>query len=264
MRKGRLGRGLEALLGESTETASYRTVPVDSLKPREDQPRLDASQDIEDLVESVKRHGLLQPIVVVEDGEGYRIVAGERRWLAAKKAGFREVPVVVGQWNARDVAVLSLVENLQRKDLDPVEEALYYRRLMKEFGFTQEEISHLVGKSRAHVANVMRVLKLPEEVCEALRDGRITLGHAKALMSLKDHSSILKVFDRIIKDRLSVRDTEELVKILRERERETTSQILHSRRYNLKLKVSYGKKRSKVVIIGKTEDIKRFLSELES
>ncbi len=264
MRKGRLGRGLEALLGDVDGGASlsYKVVSIESVRPRGGQPRLDAEQGIEELVESVKRHGVLQPIMVVRDGDGYLIVAGERRWLAAKKAGLKEVPVVVGNWDERDVAVLSIVENVQRKDLNPVEEALYYRRLSREFGLSQEEIASLTGKSRAHIANIMRVLRLPEEVCAALEKGVISLGHAKALLSIRDEGLLLDVFRKVVEEGLSVRDTEELVRSLRRRRSDTT--VFSLEKYGLRVKLVHGSKTSKLVISGDRERIEQLLSDLKS
>ncbi len=263
MRKGRLGRGLEALLGDGVvDRGSYRLVPVESLRPKEDQPRLNAEEGIEELVESVKRHGVLQPILVVEREGTYLIVAGERRWLAAKRAGLKEVPVVVGDWSDRDIAILAIVENVQRKDLNPIEEAVYYKRLSEEYGYTQEEMAALTGKSRAHIANIMRILKLPDEVISALKDGRITLGHAKALLSLEDESSILEAFREVVSKGLSVRQTEELVRSMRSRNRD--QRVFFLKPYNLKVKIIHGRKTSKAVIQGKREDLEKFLSSLES
>ncbi|BAT71674.1 chromosome partitioning protein, ParB family [Thermosulfidibacter takaii ABI70S6] len=264
MRKGRLGRGLDALLGESSDKGvNYQIVSVEQLVPREGQPRLERD-DIDELVESVKRHGILQPIIATKKDGKYLIVAGERRWIAAKQAGLSEVPVIVGTWDDRDIAVLSIVENVQRKNLSPLEEALYYEKLTKDFGLKQEEIASLTGKSRAHVANVMRILRLPEKVRRDIRTGKITLGHAKALLSLKDEELILQVLDRILKDNLSVRETEELVKQIKKEKKKQMVKVLTLKEHNLKAKIIYGKKISKIVITGNTDEIERFLINFES
>ncbi len=261
MRKGRLGRGLEALLGGEGDV-NYRLVPVEAVEPGDGQPRLEVEEGIEELVESVKRHGLLQPVVVVEREGRYRIVAGERRWIAARRAGLREIPVVIGRWTDRDAAILSIVENVQRKNLNPIEEALYYKRLSEEFGYTQEEMAELTGKSRAHIANIMRVLKLPEEVCNALREGKITLGHAKALLSLGDGEAVLRVFRQILSEGLSVRETEELVRRIKKENR--GEKVIFLKPYNLKVRIIHGKKTSKAVITGNPDDVEKFISSLES
>ena len=263
MRKGRLGRGLEALLGSTGESSvSFRVLSIDSLEPGRFQPRLNADEELDELVESVKKHGILQPIVVTEDGGKFSIVAGERRWMAAKRAGLKEVPVVVGSWDERDIAILSLVENVQRKGLNPVEEALYYRRLTKEFGLTQEEIASLTGKSRAHIANVMRVLRLPDEVISALEKGEITLGHAKALLSLPNRDLMLEAFKEVVNNSLSVRDTEELVRAMRKRDVQESKGMLS--KYGLKMRVIHGKRTSKLVLTGDRRDIERLLADLSS
>ncbi len=264
MRKSRLGRGLEALLGEGAGgEVKYRTVPVESLSPRQGQPRIDKETDLDELVESVKKHGVLQPIIATEKEGKLLIIAGERRWLAAQKAGLKEVPVIIGNWDDKDIAILSIVENVQRKDLSPLEEALYYKRLQKEFGLTQNDIASLTGKSRAHIANILRVLKLPDAVTSALQEGKITLGHAKALLSLRNEKEIVDLFHKILEEELSVRETEELVSAVKRKKRKEV-EFKEISKYRLKAKVTFGKKSARLVITGRPEDIKRFLSEIES
>lgn len=266
MRKGGLGRGVEALLGEGIAKSKFIEVPIDSLLPSDNQPRIDRESDLDELVESIKRHGILQPILVSrESGGGYRIVAGERRWLAAKKAGLTKVPVVVGEWSDRERAIIALVENLQRKNLDPIEEAVYYERLSVDYGFSHDEIAELVGKSRSHISNVMRILSLPDDVKRGLREGLISLGHAKALLSLKDKAKILEVYNKTIESSLTVRELEELVRRIIREEREKKL----SRRKIVKLKGEYegvrlvfmeGRKKLKVLIEGPNDSVNKLIN----
>ncbi len=218
-----LGRGLSALLGEDgllgngTEEG-VRTVPIESLEPSPLQPRRDfGEEELAQLADSLRRHGLLQPLLVRPSrgaGGGFEIVAGERRWRAAQKAGIFELPVVVRELEDREVVQLALVENLQREDLDPLEEAEAYRRLIEEFGHTQEEVAQAVGRSRSHVANTLRLLALPDVIRGMLRAGRISAGHARALLAASDPAALA----RMVVDRgLNVRRTEELARAERER-----------------------------------------------
>lgn len=267
MRKGGLGRGVEALLGESIAKSKLVEVSIDCILPSDNQPRIDRETDLDELVESIKRHGILQPILVSREGGGYRIVAGERRWLAAKKAGLTKVPVIVGEWSDRERAIVALVENLQRKNLDPVEEAVYYERLSVDYGFSQDEIAELVGKSRSHISNIMRVLSLPDEVKKGLREGLISLGHAKALLSLKDKPKILEVYSQVIEKSLTVRELEDLVKrIVKEERKERLSP-----RKVVKLKGEYegvrlvfieGRKKMKVLIEGPNDSVNKLIGHI--
>src|SRR5690625_4905145 len=221
-----LGRGLAALLGEDAASLApvleggagpglERTafqVPVEYLHPGKAQPRRNFEEaQLESLAESVRVQGLLQPILVrphpKKPGE-YEIVAGERRWRAAQKARLHEVPVLVRELNDGQALELALVENVQRQDLDPVEEAEGYRRLMEEFGHSQEELARTIGKSRPHIANTLRLLNLPEEVKELLRQGELSAGHARALLGVEEPAALA---EQVIARGLSVRETERLV-----------------------------------------------------
>lgn len=218
-----LGRGLSALLGEDgllgngTEDG-VRTVPIESLEPSPLQPRRDfGEEELAQLADSLRRHGLLQPLLVRPSrgaGGGFEIVAGERRWRAAQKAGIFELPVVVRELEDREVVQLALVENLQREDLDPLEEAEAYRRLIEEFGHTQEEVAQAVGRSRSHVANTLRLLALPDVIRGMLRAGRISAGHARALLAASDPAALAEM---VVARGLNVRRTEELARAERER-----------------------------------------------
>jgi ParB family chromosome partitioning protein len=214
-----LGRGLDALLGDApsakpgrdSEAGPKRELPIEYLKPNAMQPRRVFDKDaIEELALSIRARGLLQPILVRPAGENeYEIVAGERRWRAAQKAKLHNVPVIIRELTDQEAAEIALIENVQRVDLSPVEEAAAYHRLSNDYGRTQEEISKAVGKSRSHVANIMRLLTLPDRVLNALTYGEISMGHARALLGA-DHPDI--ICDVIVERGLSVRHTEQLVR----------------------------------------------------
>lgn len=213
-----LGRGLDALLGDAPSVRAAekapapgprRELPTAFLKPNRDQPRQqfdDAA--IDELARSIEARGLLQPILVRPMGrDNYQIVAGERRWRAAQKAKLHDVPVIIRELTDEETAEIALIENVQRVDLNPIEEARAYHRLADQFGRKQDEIAKAVGKSRSHVANIMRLLNLPEAGLKALGAGEISMGHARALLSLKDPAAALK---EVVARGLSVRETEAL------------------------------------------------------
>lgn len=226
MRRRGLGRGLDALIPtEVVETMPVSemvmTVPLSAIRPNPFQPRQQVSdEELAPLASSIKEHGLLQPIIVRPKDEGYELVVGERRWRAAQKAGLTEIPAIVRQCNDDELLAVALIENLQREDLNPLDEARAYQMLMERFGFTQEEIAVRIGKSRAAVANTLRLLNLPDAIKRSLREGVITEGHARALLSAPDEGIMMEAFQQVIKLGLSVRQTEVLVQRLsKERKR---------------------------------------------
>lgn len=193
------------------------SIRLSEIEPRADQPRKQFDKEaLESLAESIAAYGVLQPIIVRknENGVGYQIIAGERRWRAAKLAGLSEIPAVVFDGDNLKAAKVALVENVQREDLNPVEEAFGYKMLMDSFGQTQEQIAKQVGKSRPAIANMLRLLELPEEVLALLQDGSLSAGHARALLGLEDENDKLTLAERIKEKDLSVRETEEAVKRL--------------------------------------------------
>lgn len=212
-----LGRGLSSLIGEpqgGRPRDGLRKVPTGDLRPGRFQPRTRFDEDdIEQLADSLRRKGMLQPILarpVLAGAEGdLEIVAGERRWRAAQRASLHDVPVLVREFSDVEVIEIALVENLQRTDLNPLEEAAAFKRLQDEFGFSQAEIGEAVGKSRSHVANTMRLMDLPGAVQTMVHEGKLTAGHARALLSAKDPVALAK---RVADRELSVRDTEALVR----------------------------------------------------
>ncbi len=213
-----LGKGLGALLGdfsdEPQEKSAYQLLPIYKVEPNPDQPRQDFDEEeLEALAESIRIHGIIQPLTVRETAGGYyQIIAGERRWRAARLANLSEVPVVIIEADDKKVMELALIENLQRQDLNPVEEALGYQALMEEHGLTQEEAANRVGKSRPAVANALRLLGLCPEVLEKLRTGELTAGHARAILTLKTEKKQLEAAKKIIALGMSVRAAETLCK----------------------------------------------------
>lgn len=213
-----LGRGLGALLGDFDEpiqeNSPYKLLPIHKIEPNPDQPRRDFDEEeLEALSESISVHGIIQPLTVRELTNGfYQIIAGERRWRAARMAGLNEVPVVIVEADDRKAMELALIENLQRQDLNPVEEAMGYQSLMEEYGMTQEEAAGRVGKSRPAVANALRLLNLCPSVLEMVRNGELTAGHARAILVLKDERKQQQAAQRIHALGLSVRQAELLCK----------------------------------------------------
>ena len=216
-----LGRGLSALLGDSVPeapvgrdsegaTPGVRTLPVSAMAPHPDQPRRHFDEAaLDDLAESIKARGLIQPIVVRPHGHSYQIVAGERRWRAAQRARLHEVPVIVRELSDADTMEIALVENIQRQDLNAIEEAEAYARLTREFGHTQDALARLVHKSRSHIANLLRLLDLPAGVRQMVVEGSLEMGHARALIGAPDAERLA----RAVADKgLSVRETEKLAR----------------------------------------------------
>jgi ParB family chromosome partitioning protein len=211
-----LGKGLSALIPDAVERVSSVEVDVDRLLPNDFQPRaqLDDAR-LAELTRSIQSNGLIQPIVVRKVGDRFQIIAGERRWRAAKRAGLQRVPVSVREvapGKERSLLEMALVENIQREDLNPIEEALAYRRLSEEFQLKQEDIAAVVGKDRTSVANHMRLLKLPEEVRTEVASGRLSMGHARALLAVENETDQLDLARDIIARNMSVRETESLVR----------------------------------------------------
>ncbi|SFN41268.1 chromosome partitioning protein, ParB family [Roseovarius lutimaris] len=218
-----LGRGLSALMADVGDDARATAgdgakhpdlmVPVEKVQPNPDQPRRSFDQELlQDLANSIAEKGVIQPLIVRmnprREGE-YEIVAGERRWRAAQMAKLHEIPVLVREFNDTEVLEVAIIENIQRADLNPVEEATGYNQLMHKFGHTQEKLAEVLGKSRSHIANCVRLLNLPEEVLIFLREGKLSSGHARALITAEDPASLAR---QVIKKNLSVRETEKLAK----------------------------------------------------
>lgn len=215
MAKKGLGKGLDALFAEEENEKSVLEVKITDVMPNKNQPRKSFDEEkLEALSESIKEHGIIQPIIVKKTGDLYTIVAGERRWRAAKKAGIKKIPVLVRDYEEVQVREIALIENLQREDLNPIEEAMGYRSLMDEYNFTQEQISERLGKSRSAIANSVRLLTLDEYTVAKLTAGEITEGHARCALSVP--AGVVREFfvNRIIEEGLNVRQAELLAKDL--------------------------------------------------
>jgi ParB family transcriptional regulator, chromosome partitioning protein len=209
-----LGRGLSALIPDAP-VAPERTfdVDIDLIRPNRFQPRTTMDDDrLEDLARSIRANGVIQPIVVRRADDGYEIIAGERRWRASQRAGLLKIPVVVREIPEDRLLAVALIENVQREDLNPIEEAHAYHQLAEEFHLTQEQIAESVGKDRSSIANYVRLLKLPHEVRESVASGGLSMGHARALAGIADEASLLRLARDVIAKQLSVRETEALIR----------------------------------------------------
>ena len=221
-----LGRGLGALLGDFSDTtaedSAFKQLPLHRVEPNPDQPRQDFNEEeLQSLAESIRVHGVIQPLTVRETSDGYyQIIAGERRWRASRLAGLTEIPALVIEADDKTAKELALIENLQRQDLNSVEEALGYQSLMDDFGLTQEEAAERVGKSRSAVANALRLLTLDEKVLEMIRVGSITAGHARAILMLKSEKKQVEAAQKIANLGLSVRQAELLCKNMSQEQQE--------------------------------------------
>lgn len=217
-KKSGLGRGLGLLVGEAdAETAGMRpdsTLLISEIKPNKGQPRKTfRPEELAELTDSIKQNGILQPLLVRKKGSGYEIVAGERRYQAAKAAGLSEVPVVIREISDDEVFKLALIENLQRSDLSPLEEAHGYRQLIKEKGLTQEELAKILSKSRSAITNTLRLLDLPKEVQGLVEEGKLTAGHARAILAVPSEEGRIQLAQKVVEERLSVRQTESLASL---------------------------------------------------
>jgi len=217
-KKGGLGRGLDALFAdnsvEENSSASAVKLSLNEIEPNKDQPRKTFDEKaLSELADSIAQHGVIQPLLVrpMPDGS-YQLVAGERRWRAARRAGLSEVPVVIREMSDSEMMELALIENLQREDLNPIEEAEGLQQLIHTYGLTQEAAAARVGRSRPAIANALRLLSLPTPILELTRDGKISAGHARALLSLNDEEKMVEIADQILKKEISVREVERLAK----------------------------------------------------
>jgi len=230
-KKPALGRGLDAILidnEEQKEENGVRMIRLSEVEPNPDQPRkIFDTEPLEALAESISQHGVIQPVVVRPKDGMYMIVTGERRWRAARMAGLSEIPVIIIEADDKKAAELALVENIQRKDLNPVEEARGYAALIDEFSYTQEEIAKKIGRSRSAVTNSLRLLDLPPKALDYLASGELSEGHAKVLLSLKDSEKIENAAETVVSKGLSVRDTEKLVKFLSSVKEEEEIKVVH-------------------------------------
>ena len=220
-----LGKGLDSLITSRVENVKVEEsnvsretlVKLNLIEPNKGQPRKNFNEDaLQELADSIKQHGIIEPLIVQKKEKGYEIIAGERRWRAARIAGLKEIPVIVKEYSEQEVFEIALIENIQREDLNPIEEAIAYKKLIEEFQLKQDDVAERVGKSRVAVTNSMRLLKLEQRVQQMLIDDMISSGHARALLSLNDSELQYQIAVRVFDEKLSVRDTEKLVKKLLE------------------------------------------------
>jgi|LSQX01.3.fsa_nt_gb ParB family chromosome partitioning protein len=267
MAKKALGRGLEALFTEEAEDKNLiKELRIIEVEPDKSQPRKTFDEkSLNDLSESIKEHGIIQPIIVKKANNGfYKIIAGERRWRAAKKAGLKVIPSIIKEYADKEVLEVALIENLQREDLNPIEEAEAYKRLMEEFSLTQEEISVRVGKSRSAIANSLRLLNLCDDVRQLLTEGKLSAGHARALLSIEGDDIRKKVAERIVNEDMNVRETEKHIKGIQNNsvpqdiakpkktkmidEQYRNLENVLSEKLGTKVKIYYGKRKGKIEI----------------
>ncbi len=226
-----LGKGIDSLISNAYAVETKRpetekkepelTVKLRLVEPAASQPRKNFDENaLTELAESIKKYGVIQPIVVKKVGDHYQIIAGERRWRAAKQAGLKDIPVIVKDYDEQQIAEIALIENLQREDLNPIEEARAYQALIEKYQLKQEEIAEKVFKSRSVITNALRLLKLNEAVQDMLMEGKITNGHAKAILGLDDKDQQLEVAQKVVDEQLSVRDTEKYIKNLQDKKNE--------------------------------------------
>lgn len=240
-KRGGLGKGLDSLIKEN-KTAKH-TAPVkkeavnagpimmkiNDVEPNRDQPRKHFEEDaLLELADSIKQFGILQPLIVQKRNDYYEIIAGERRWRAAKQAGVKEVPVIIKEYTDQEIVEISLIENIQRENLNPIEEAQAYKRLLNEFSLKQDEVAERVSKSRTAVTNSMRLLKLDERVQQMIIDDIISTGHARALLAIEDKEQQYILANKVFDEKLSVRDTEKLVKELKKPKKEKEKPVIQN------------------------------------
>lgn len=279
--KGGLGKGLDALFADNTtDTQTPTALSIGEIEPNRNQPRkqFEASA-LSDLADSIREHGVLQPLVVrpMPDGS-YQLVAGERRWRAARMAGVNQVPVVIRDLTDKQAMEITLIENLQREDLNPLEEAAGYRELMEHFSLTQEQAAQRVGKSRPVVANALRLLALPQSVQQLLLDSSISSGHARCLLGLDDEEQIMKAAQEIVNRALNVRQAEALVKRLKSEKRDvprektawdnsyyTEAQLALSQSLTRKVQISGDGKKGRIVLeFYGEDDLRALVAALDS
>lgn len=258
--KGGLGSGLGALFDDNTtDTAASQTLRISEIEPNRSQPRKNFDDEtISALADSIKQHGILQPLLVRPYGSGYQIVAGERRWRAARMLGMSEVPVQIKELIDSEAMQIALIENLQRENLNPIEEAQGYYELTENFGMTQEEISKTVGRSRSAIANAMRLLSLPEEVRTMLEDGELSVGHAKALLSFDNDYDMIVAARKACGGKMTVRALEKMAQNAGKPEKEVSNERIDSyfkemeiglhEALGRKVKVEYGKNKGALIL----------------
>ena len=272
-----LGKGLGALISENEEETNENSkllIPLNKIKSNAEQPRKSFDNErIAELAESIKHHGIIQPLILMKENEDYVIIAGERRWRAAKMAGLKEVPAIIMDITEKEVLEVSLIENIQRQDLNPIEEALAYKRLIDEFKLTQEELSKRIGKSRTTITNCMRLINLDDRVKEYIIEGVLSEGHGRTLLSINDGELQYTIAQKVIDEGLSVRELEKLIKKVysTDKKKKDNKEVNDENNYKdieeklqshfgTKIKLSYKKDKGKIEIeYYSEEDLQRIL-----
>ncbi|MDP4552983.1 ParB/RepB/Spo0J family partition protein [Alkalihalobacillus macyae] len=272
-----LGKGINAFFPSQKEDETVKEIPIKELRPNPYQPRKVFNADaIEELSASIKTFGVLQPLIVRQSIKGFEIVVGERRYRASLEAGLKTVPAVVKELTDRKMMEIALIENLQRENLNPIEEAIAYQKLMKETDVTQEELASRLGKSRSHLANFLRLLQLPNEVQEYISEGKLTMGHGRAILGLKKKEARKALADRVLKEKMNVRQLEQLItqlnqSVSRETKRgDKPDPFLKAKenslreRFGTSVSIKKSKKKGKIEIeFFSEEDLNRILEVLE-
>ena len=241
VKRGGLGKGLDSLIPDhktvkTTERKKQEVeekkegeqlININKIEPNHEQPRRNFEEDsLLELADSIKQFGVLQPLIVQKRHDYYEIIAGERRWRAAKMAGIKEIPVIIKEYTKREAVEIALIENIQRENLNPIEEAMAFKRLLTEFSLKQDEVAERVSKSRTTVTNSMRLLKLDERVQQMIVDDMISTGHARTLLAIEDHEEQYNLANKIFDEKLSVRETEKLIKELKNPKKETDKKVI--------------------------------------
>ena len=241
VKRGGLGKGLDSLIPDhktvkTTERKKQEVeekkegeqlININKIEPNHEQPRRNFEEDsLLELADSIKQFGVLQPLIVQKRHDYYEIIAGERRWRAAKMAGIKEIPVIIKEYTKREAVEIALIENIQRENLNPIEEAMAFKRLLTEFSLKQDEVAERVSKSRTTVTNSMRLLKLDERVQQMIVDDMISTGHARTLLAIKDHEEQYNLANKIFDEKLSVRETEKLIKELKNPKKEKEKKVI--------------------------------------
>lgn len=278
-KKSPLGKGLGALIPDLDIGASQNGVEeidINDIEPNAEQPRKKFDEEkLQQLADSIKEHGIVQPVIVKREGQTYRLIAGERRWRAARQAGLKTIPAIEKEFTEREIMEISLIENLQREDLNPIEEAEAYARLVKEFKMTQDDIAERIGKSRPAVANILRLLNLDDRVKEYVMDGVLSEGHARCLITVSNKEIQYEIAKKVIDGNLNVRQTEKLVKSMAGKKKRiirtvqplfiADAQERLKNALGTKVTVSHGRKKGKIEIEYYTlDDLERIMDILKA
>ncbi len=272
MNKKGLGKGLEALIeSENIDVNGIIEIGINEIEPNTNQPRKYFDDErLFQLAESIRQHGIVQPIIVQKEADIYRIVAGERRWRAAKIAGLKKLPVIIKDFSSKQYVEIALIENIQREDLNPIEEAEAYERLINEFEMTQEEVASTIGKSRPAIANAIRLLSLDDKIKDFVATGQLSSGHARALIAIGDVEARNKIAEEVIKESLNVRDTEKIVQRIQKKAKKPKKKELDCELVEIqdklknilgtKVKLVTGNKKGKIIIeYYSNEELERIL-----